>query len=169
MALTRQTSSIRHSSLMCVWQFRLARSRNFASILCLRPPRRGPPGVANSRSPSTSGTNAFHGSVFEFFRNDVFDARQPIDNLNPVQPPFRLNQFGGTFGGPITKDKTFFFVSYEGYRQRLGQDRTRGHGARHLHLGFRLSSQTSPLYQRLLRQRSAHPVEVLRPHPPRPQ
>ena len=70
---------------------------------------------------STSGTNAFHGSVFEFFRNDVFDARQPIDNLNPVQPPFRLNQFGGTFGGPITKDKTFFFVSYEGYRQRLGQ------------------------------------------------
>ena len=118
---------------------------------------------------STSGTNAFHGSVFEFFRNDFFDARQPIDNLNPVQPPFRLNQFGGTFGGPITKDKTFFFVSYEGYRQRLGQDRTRGHGARHLHLGFRLSSQTSPLYQRLLRQRSAHPVEVLRPHPPRPQ
>ena len=70
---------------------------------------------------SSSGTNAFHGSVFEFLRNNVFDARQPIDNLNPEQPPFQLNQFGGTFGGPIIKDKTFFFVSYEGYRQRLGQ------------------------------------------------
>ena len=70
---------------------------------------------------SSSGTNAFHGGVFEFLRNNVFDARQPIDNLNPEQPPFQLNQFGGTFGGPTIKDKTFFFVSYEGYRQRLGQ------------------------------------------------
>jgi hypothetical protein len=70
---------------------------------------------------SSSGTNAFHGSVFEFFRNSVFDARQPIDSLNPQQPPFHLNQFGGSFGGPIFRDKTFFFVSYEGYRQRLGQ------------------------------------------------
>jgi hypothetical protein len=70
---------------------------------------------------SSSGTNAFHGSVFEFFRNSVLDARQPIDNLNPEQPPFRLNQFGGSFGGPIVRDKTFFYVSYEGYRQRLGQ------------------------------------------------
>jgi len=70
---------------------------------------------------SSSGTNAFHGGVFEFFRNDVFDARQPIDNLNPNQPPFHLNQFGGTLGGPIFRDKTFFFVSYEGYRQNLGQ------------------------------------------------
>jgi hypothetical protein len=70
---------------------------------------------------SSSGTNAFHGSVFEFFRNSVLDARQPIDNLNPEQPPFHLNQFGGSFGGPIFRDKTFFYVSYEGYRQRLGQ------------------------------------------------
>jgi hypothetical protein len=70
---------------------------------------------------SSSGTNAFHGSVFEFFRNGVLDARQPIDNLNPEQPPFHLNQFGGSFGGPIVRDKTFFYVSYEGYRQRLGQ------------------------------------------------
>jgi hypothetical protein len=70
---------------------------------------------------SSSGTNAFHGSVFEFLRNNVFDARQPIDKLNPEQPPFHLNQFGGTFGGPVFRDKTFFFVSYEGYRQNLGQ------------------------------------------------
>jgi len=73
---------------------------------------------------SSSGTNAFHGSVFEFLRNDVFDARQPIDRLNPEQPPFHLNQYGGTFGGPIFRDKTFFFVSYEGYRQILGQTLT---------------------------------------------
>jgi hypothetical protein len=70
---------------------------------------------------SSSGTNAFHGSVFEFFRNNVFDARQPIDNLNPEKPPFHLNQFGGNFGGPIVRDKTFFYASYEGYRQNLGQ------------------------------------------------
>jgi Carboxypeptidase regulatory-like domain len=70
---------------------------------------------------SSSGTDAFHGSVFEFLRNDAFDARQPIDSLNPKQPPFHLNQFGGAFGGPIIRNKTFFYVSYEGYRQMLGQ------------------------------------------------
>jgi len=70
---------------------------------------------------SSSGTNLFHGSVFEFLRNNAFDARQPIDHLNPAQPPFHLNQFGATFGGPIVRGKTFFFLSYEGYRQKLGQ------------------------------------------------
>ena len=70
---------------------------------------------------SPSGTNRFHGDAFEFFRNNGLDARQPIDALNPRQPPFHLNQFGGAFGGPIVRDKAFFFVSYEGYRQRLGQ------------------------------------------------
>jgi hypothetical protein len=68
---------------------------------------------------SSSGTNDFHGSAFEYLRNDFFDARGPFD---PAQlPPFRLNQFGGSFGGPIRKDKDFFFVSYEGLRQRVGQ------------------------------------------------
>ncbi|MGH9499533.1 MAG: TonB-dependent receptor domain-containing protein [Terriglobales bacterium] len=70
---------------------------------------------------SASGTNSLHGNAFEFSRNNVFDARQPIDNLNPTQPPFHLNQFGASLGGPIVKDKTFFFVAYEGYRQILGQ------------------------------------------------
>jgi hypothetical protein len=70
---------------------------------------------------SPSGTNQFHGDAFEFLRNDAFDARQPIDSLNPQKPPFRLNQFGGSFGGPINHNKTFFFVAYEGYRQVLGQ------------------------------------------------
>jgi outer membrane receptor protein involved in Fe transport len=65
---------------------------------------------------SKTGTNAFHGSAFDFLRNDVFDARSPFDtNI----PPFRLNQFGGSVGGPIKKDRTFFFADYEGLRQRL--------------------------------------------------
>ena len=70
---------------------------------------------------SPSGTNQFHGDVFEFIRNNMFDAREPIDALNPQQPPFHMNQFGASVGGPIKHDKTFFFLAYEGYRQNLGQ------------------------------------------------
>jgi Carboxypeptidase regulatory-like domain/TonB dependent receptor len=70
---------------------------------------------------SPSGTNQFHGDAFEFFRNNVFDAREPIDVLNPTQPPFHMNQFGAALGGPIVSNKTFFFAAYEGYRQILGQ------------------------------------------------
>jgi hypothetical protein len=62
-----------------------------------------------------SGTNQFHGSVFGYLRNSVFDAREFIDPV-PI-PAFRLGQFGGTFGGPIKKNKAFFFLSYEGLRQ----------------------------------------------------
>ena len=65
---------------------------------------------------SKTGTNAFHGSAFDFLRNNVFDARSPFDvNI----PPFRLDQFGASFGGPIKKDRTFFYTDYEGIRQRL--------------------------------------------------
>ncbi len=66
-----------------------------------------------------SGTNELHGSAFEFLRNSALDARNFFDPGAP--PPFKRNQFGFTTGGPIQKDKTFFFGSYEGYRQRLGQ------------------------------------------------
>jgi hypothetical protein len=66
---------------------------------------------------SKTGTNTFHGGVFEFLRNDIFDSRSPFDI--PSLPPFRLNQFGGSIGGPIQKDRTFFFADYEGLRQRL--------------------------------------------------
>lgn len=66
-----------------------------------------------------SGTNEFHGSVFEFFRNTVLDARPYM--FNPTsKPDFQQNQFGGTLGGPIKKDKTFFFASYEGRRIKQG-------------------------------------------------
>lgn len=66
---------------------------------------------------SKTGTNAFHGSAYEFFRNSALDARRPFDGLNP--PPFRLNQFGANLGGPIARDKTFFYANYEGLLQRL--------------------------------------------------
>jgi carboxypeptidase family protein/TonB-dependent receptor-like protein len=67
-----------------------------------------------------SGTNNLHGSLFGYFRNSVFDARNFNDfdlNGNPAVPPFRMGQYGLTIGGPIKKDKTFFFISYEGLRQ----------------------------------------------------
>jgi len=71
---------------------------------------------------SPSGTNQFHGDAYDFLRNSAFDATDPIDSLNPNhQPSFHLNQFGGALGGPIVRDKAFFFVAYEGYRQDLGQ------------------------------------------------
>jgi len=66
---------------------------------------------------SKSGTNAFHGSVYEFLRNSDMDARNYFDGHNP--PPFRRNQFGGSVGGPVKKDKAFFFVNYESVRQSL--------------------------------------------------
>src|SRR6266849_4803298 len=67
-----------------------------------------------------SGTNDFHGTAFGYIRNSVFDARNFNDfdlNGNPAVPPFRMGQYGMTIGGPIKKDKTFFFISYEGLRQ----------------------------------------------------
>jgi hypothetical protein len=67
-----------------------------------------------------SGTNDWHGSAFGFLRNSAFDARNFNDfdlNGNPAIPPFRMGQYGMTFGGPIIKDKTFFFINYEGLRQ----------------------------------------------------
>src|ERR1700730_3082133 len=62
-----------------------------------------------------SGTNEIHGSFYEFFRNDVLNAH-PFTFVASPKPAFKQNQFGGTLGGPIKKDKTFFFVSYEGRR-----------------------------------------------------
>jgi hypothetical protein len=66
-----------------------------------------------------SGTNQWHGSVFEYVRNNVFDAPNFFDRGSA--PPLRRNQFGGAMGGPIQKDKTFVFASYEGFRQSLHQ------------------------------------------------
>ncbi|MGO9084793.1 MAG: carboxypeptidase regulatory-like domain-containing protein [Candidatus Sulfotelmatobacter sp.] len=68
-----------------------------------------------------SGSNQFHGSLFEFLRNSAFDAKNYFDNGSQPIAPFKQNQFGGTFGGPIIKDKTFFFVDYQGTRIRQAQ------------------------------------------------
>jgi hypothetical protein len=71
-----------------------------------------------------SGTNEFHGSAFEFLRNSAMDARTVFD-INPAggqssPAPFRRNQFGASLGGPVKKDRLFFFGNYEGFRHRLG-------------------------------------------------
>ena len=80
---------------------------------------------------SKGGSNQWHGDAFEYFRNSSLDARNYFDNVNPATsksgifpgkrlPPFHKNNFGGAFGGPIKKDKTFFYAVYEGVRERLG-------------------------------------------------
>ena len=73
-------------------------------------------GVVNAIT--RSGTNQLHGSAYEFIRNSALDAKNYFD-VGTI-PPFKRNQFGGTIGGPIVKDNTFFFADYEGIRQGLG-------------------------------------------------
>jgi hypothetical protein len=67
-----------------------------------------------------SGTNNFHGELFEFIRNNALDARNFFNPVGQLQSPFKRNNFGANFGGPIKKDRTFFFLSYEALRQRQG-------------------------------------------------
>jgi hypothetical protein len=71
-----------------------------------------------------SGGNQFHGAAFEFLRNSAFDAKNYFDTHTAPIPAFRRNQFGGTLGGPIVKDKLFFFANYEGLRQLQAQSYT---------------------------------------------
>ena len=66
-----------------------------------------------------SGTNDFHGSAYEYYRNDALDARNYFDSAE--KPDFARHQFGATVGGPLRKDETFFFVGYEGLREDLGR------------------------------------------------
>ena len=67
-----------------------------------------------------SGTNALHGSAIEYFRNDALDARNYFNPASTPKAQFHNNQFGGSLGGPIVKDKTFFYLNYEGQRERVG-------------------------------------------------
>src|SRR5690242_9751126 len=79
---------------------------------------------------SKSGTNKVHGSAYDYLRNSALDARRFFDNARKpgedhADPPeFHKNQFGGSVGGPVKKDRTFFFANYEGVRQLLGETRT---------------------------------------------
>ena len=66
-----------------------------------------------------SGTNHFHGSVYEYFRNDIFDGRTFFQTTG-AKPELRQNQYGGSIGGPIFRDRTFFFFDYEGFRSVAG-------------------------------------------------
>src|SRR5437660_996740 len=75
-------------------------------------------GVVNAIT--RSGTNAWHGSAYEFIRNSHLDAKNYFDDPTLPIPPFRRNQFGGALGGPIVKNHTFFFTDYEGVRQSTG-------------------------------------------------
>jgi hypothetical protein len=67
-----------------------------------------------------SGTNQFHGSGIEYFRNNALDARNYFNRKGQTQAPFHNNQFGGSIGGPIVRDKAFFFFDYEGQRESVG-------------------------------------------------
>ena len=91
-----------------------------------------------------SGTNEFHGSVFEFFRNTVLNAK-PFTLRPDAKPDFQQNQFGGTLGGPIKKDKTFFFGSYEGRRIKPGHRFESG-----------ATAQQRPAQQRCVRRPDGH-------------
>src|SRR5262245_5259983 len=68
-----------------------------------------------------SGSNAFHGSGFEFFRNEHLNGTNYFQAANAVKPEYRRNQYGGMLGGPLLKDRTFFFVDYQGQRQGIGR------------------------------------------------
>ena len=81
----------------------------------------GATGGAQLAVVSPAGTNQFHGRLFEYLRNNIFDAPEPTFASNgEAQQPLRLNQFGGSVGGPIVHDKTFFFLTSEAYRQVWG-------------------------------------------------
>src|ERR1700687_5548386 len=67
-----------------------------------------------------SGSNDLHGELFEYFRNDALDARNFFNTTDQRRSPFHNNQFGGSLGGPIVKDKTFFYMNYEGQRETVG-------------------------------------------------
>lgn len=67
-----------------------------------------------------SGSNAFHGSVYEFFRNTQLDAKNFFAKAAAPKAQYQQNQFGASLGGPIRRDKLFFFADYEGFRKRQG-------------------------------------------------
>ena len=79
-----------------------------------------------------SGANAFHGSLYEYLRNSALDSKNYFDLASQPIPGFARNQFGGSGGGAVQKDKTFYFLNYEGFRESqpdLDRDRSRCAGA----------------------------------------
>src|SRR6266702_3463195 len=105
----------------------MVETRTISSSICPRC-NRVPTALRNSgclvNVVTKSGTNAVHGNLYEFFRNTKLNANPycftGVDGVPCDKPQFNQNQFGGTLGGPIIKDQTFFFTSYEGRRIRQG-------------------------------------------------
>ena len=91
-----------------------------------------------------SGTNTLHGSAYEFHRNSVFDTKSLFDSHTGEIPSFKRNQFGGTLGGAIKKDKAFFFVNYEGLRQAKGITSQAFVPSARVHQGL-IGSSTTPI------------------------
>lgn len=102
-----------HTPVDAVSEFRILTSN--------APPEYGETSGATSTVITKSGTNAYHGDVYDFFRNNFMDAR---NFFAASTEPLHQNQFGTTLGGPIRKDKDFFFVYYEGQRDRQGETET---------------------------------------------
>ena len=98
--------------------------REFRIQKSMYPPEFGGKASALINVATKSGTNNVHGSVFEFVRNDIFDAHNFFDDKSKPIPPLRQNQFGFSLGAPISRDRTFFFLSYEGQRMRRSLTRT---------------------------------------------
>jgi len=90
------------------------------AVLSSFAPEYGRNGGAVVNIVTKSGTNKLHGTAFEYFRNNALDARNFFDTSEHPKAPFHNNQFGGSLGGPIIKDKTFFFLDYEGQRESVG-------------------------------------------------
>jgi len=95
-------------------------SINELNVLSNYQPEFGRNGGAVVNIVTKSGSNEFHGDFFDYFRNDALDARNYFNFSNEPQAAFKNNQFGGSLGGPIVKDKTFFFADYEGQREGVG-------------------------------------------------
>ena len=109
-------NSALHPSLEMVQEFRLEANNSSAEF--------GHYSGGQVNITTRSGTDQFHGSLFEFLRNDALDAKNFFVLPTQAKPPLRRNQFGASLGGPIKRDKLFFFFSYEGLRYTDGQTGT---------------------------------------------
>src|SRR5215470_3543445 len=108
---TQKADTRLNIALDAIQEFRVSTSNYTAET--------GAAGGAQINVVSKAGTNAFHGGSFYALRNDNLDSRSPFDG--PTLPSFTLNQFGANLGGPVVKDKAFFYLNYEGLRQSLGE------------------------------------------------
>ncbi|WP_446743407.1 carboxypeptidase regulatory-like domain-containing protein [Silvibacterium acidisoli] len=124
----------------------------------------GATGGAQLAVSSIAGTNRFHGRLFEFLRNDAFDAPEPSWASNgQSQQPLRLNQFGGSLGGPVIRDKTFFYIASEAYRQVWGYPISGDVPS----AAFKATVPTSsPVYPLLQAYPGAGPKTILTPYTP---